>query len=170
MHMTSRAPVLSATSSRDSVWIMVYLSQLNPPAPPWFSRSVLVPSAAPLLLPGCVAAWVGTAATATKPPSQSSDSFGASWRPSASLPLRPQRIPQRGKTEIISNNLGLASAIYRNFNNFCCAITLDDTRCFDQAGHGPGFRLRDRTRFLDFDEVALVVHVRIVMRVVLLRA
>ncbi|VXC50084.1 hypothetical protein BURKHO8Y_220100 [Burkholderia sp. 8Y] len=49
MHMTSRAPVLSATSSRVSVWIMVYLSQLNPVAPPWHIRSVLVPSANRLL-------------------------------------------------------------------------------------------------------------------------
>src|ERR1700754_2742746 len=49
MHITSRAPVLSATSSRVSVWIMIYFSQLNPIAPPWHSRSVLVPSAMRLL-------------------------------------------------------------------------------------------------------------------------
>src|SRR5215469_4637178 len=49
------------------------------------------------------------------------------------------------------------------------APLLDDACRFDQLRHGPGLRLRQRTGFLDFNEVALVVRVRLVMRVVLLR-
>src|SRR5580765_6218896 len=46
---------------------------------------------------------------------------------------------------------------------------LDHDRLLDQTRHGPSLGLRDRTRFRDLDDVAQLVFVVLVVRVVLAR-
>src|SRR5471032_1800044 len=87
---------------------MVFHSQLNPGTPPWRTRSVLVPSAWWLL--GLEQAARADETRNSNPANLSAQAWRLYRLPPPTSPA--MGLPQRGKTEIITHNFGLASESY----------------------------------------------------------
>src|SRR5471032_555928 len=99
---------------------MVYLSQLNPVTPPWLNRSVLVPSAWWLL--GLEQAARADETRHRNPVNLSAQAWRLHWLPPPTSPA--MGLPQRGKTEIITHNFGLASESYCDTSFTALALLL----------------------------------------------
>src|ERR1044072_9292636 len=118
-------------------------------------------------------AWVRTAATANETrhrnPVNPSEQAGA--RPASPTNFARDGAPiKEGRPRLYQIILVLqAKPTAISFNFFYRVGATDGATPPDKGSHNPSFRLRNRTRFLDFNEIALVVRVRIVVRVVFLR-